>query len=91
MSNIWQLPSIKPTPATKRDHHSHHLHYIRADIEAHVYVRYILWAMHMCSCNILQAHVHVRIYIFNAPEADSAYIHIRAKIYYSLPFTTGFY
>ena len=36
MSNIWQLPSIKPTPATKRDHHSHHLHYIH---------RYILQAV----------------------------------------------
>ena len=47
--------------------------------DAYVYVQYIT------------AHVHVRIYIFNAPEADSAYIHIRAKIYYSLPFTTGFY
>ena len=31
--------------------------------------------MHMCTCNILQAHVHVRIYIFNAPEADSAYMY----------------
>merc|ERR1711973_1033600 len=81
------LPSIKPTPATKRDHHSHHLHYIRADIEAHVYVRYILWAMHMCTCNILQAHVHVRIYIFNAPEADSAYTYTCKDIYYGLSFT----
>ena len=25
MSNIWQLPSIKPTPANKGDHHNCHL------------------------------------------------------------------
>ena len=49
---------------------------------------YILWAMHMCTCNILQAHVHVRIYIFNAPEADSAYMYTCKDIYYGLSFTT---
>ena len=55
-----------------------------------------------CICiraDILQAYVYVRIYIFNAPEAGSAYMYtckditgicIRAKIYiyYGLSFTT---
>ena len=77
MSNIWQLPSIKPTPATKRDHHSHHLHYIH---------RYILQAVtrHFRHFWMLLrlAYVYVQIYImgryitssdiFNAPEVGSS-------------------
>ena len=42
---------------------------------------YILWAMHMCTCNILQAHVHVRIYIFLMLLRLTVHICIRAKIY----------
>merc|ERR1712012_89811 len=72
--------------------------YTHITLHAHVYMfgsrkymctcGYILWAMHMCTCNILQAHVHVRIYIFNAPEADSAYMYTCKDIYYGLLFTT---
>ena len=43
--------------------------------DAYVYVQYIT------------AHVHVRIYIFNAPETDSAYIYTYKNVYYGLSFT----
>ena len=62
--------------------------YTCLDLDKHVYVQIHIMGDAYVYVQYITAHVHVRIYIFNAPEADSAYIHIRAKIYYSLPFTT---
>ena len=55
--------------------------YVRIHImgDAYVYVQYIT------------AHVHVRTYIFNAPEADSAYTYTCKDILVYLSFTIWFY
>ena len=84
MSNIWQLPSIKPTPATKRDHHSHHLHYIhRYILRAYVHVQRYIMGRYITSSDI-----------FNAPEVGSSlttWLYLTLFIYYSLHFAIPLY
>merc|ERR1712223_1274310 len=51
--------------------------YIHTDTDTY---RYILWAMHMCTCNISR-HMYTCEYIFLMLLRLTVHIYIRAKIY----------
>ena len=80
MSNIWQLPSIKPTPATKRDHHSHHLHYIHRYIIGTCIRADIYYGQCICIRAIYYRHMYTCGYIFLMLLRLAVHICIRAKI-----------
>lgn len=65
--------------------------YTCLDLDKHVHVQIHIMGDAYVYVQYITAHVHVRIYIFNAPEADSAYMYTCKDIYYGLSFTIWFY
>ena len=65
--------------------------YTCLDLDKHVYVQIHIMGDAHVYVQYITAHVHVRTYIFNAPEINSAYTYTCKNIYYDLSFTIWFY
>ena len=85
--SLWQNHHLDRNPAYlqgsstyihKYTHTSHYMHMCTyLDLNQHVYVRIYIMGDAYVYVQYITAHVHVRTYIFNAPETDSAYIYVQ--------------
>ena len=99
--SLWQNHHLDRNPAYlqgsstyihKYTHTSHYMHMCTyLDLDQHVYVRIYIMGDAYVYVQYITAHVHVRTYIFNAPEINSAYTYTCKNIYYDLSFTIWFY
>ena len=78
MSNIWQLPSIKPTPANKDDHHNRHL-------SSNIYQIYLLAQTNPIT-SITSLCLTILPFLFAAPTHYPATCYLPFNTYYLLLF-----